>query len=127
MEYINRVQLAGKVGCLRRRNVNDKVVASFGLAVVESFRRRTGEAATITTWINCEAWSGRDVDTTALEQGCEVEVLGRISTRKYTDRDGIEKSVTEVKVNHLSILNYPTRAAAPAPAAVADTDGDLPF
>ena len=141
MDYINKVQLAGRVGYIRKRDINGKEVASFSVCVEESFRKRTGEAATVTTFINCEAWSGQNVDTSALAQGCEVDVLGRIATRKYTDRDGNERTATEVKVFSLRILGYPAPPAvpeahpvtqtAPAPAPAADPTfpdiEDLPF
>ena len=146
MEYINTVPLRGRVGYLRRRTVGDKEVASFSVAVEETFRKRTGEMATVTTWIDCDAWSGQNVDTAALESGCEVEAFGRISNRKYTDSDGQERKVTEVKVFELRILAYPAEApaqayvpprqaaAAPAPVgtytpatAAAEDDPDLPF
>lgn len=129
MDYINKVQLAGRVGYIRKRDINGKEVASFSVAVEEAFRKRTGEAVTVTTFINCEAWEGQNVDTSALDQGCEVDVLGRLSTRKYTDRDGNERTITEVKVFSLRILNAPAPAAAPvAPTApVQNPEDDLPF
>ena len=129
MEYINKVQLAGRVGYVRRRDINGKEVVSFSVAVEETFRKRTGEAVTVTTWFNCEAWEGQNVDTSALETGCEVDVLGRLATRKYTDRDGNERTVTEVKVYSLRFLDYPAHASAPvAPTApVQNPEDDLPF
>ena len=119
MDYINKVQLRGRVGYLRRRFVGDKEVASFSIATEETFRKRTGEMTTITTWTECDAWNGQNVDLSGLESGCEVEVFGRISNRKYTDSEGLEHKVTEVKVATLRILAWPDAPAAPAPAAYA--------
>ena len=145
MDYINKVQLRGRVGYLRRRFVGDMEVASFSIATEETFRKRTGEMATVTTWTDCDAWSSQNVDLSGLESGCEVEVFGRISNRKYTDAEGLERKVTEVKVASLRILAYPDAPAAPAPAAYApprqaaapatvgtytppaDDENDLPF
>lgn len=76
-----------------------------------------------------------------LAKGRQVYVEGRLKTEKYKDKDGVEKTSTEVVANAVQFLgsgNGETKGGgggstrAPAPPADAGSggfvdDGDLPF
>ena len=78
-----------------------------------------------------------------LRKGSQVYVDGSLRTRKYTDKDGIEKFTTEIRADKMLMLGSkqdsataPSQAApAPAPAdkpsprssGFDDMDDDIPF
>ena len=124
MEHINRVQLRGRIGYLRLRQINDTTVANFSVCVEETFTRRDGDTTKSVQYINCAAWEGLGRPVHSLRQGCDVEVNGRIVSRKYTDRDGVERSITEVKADNVKVLGYPEPAA---PAIPGDMPDDITF
>lgn len=78
-----------------------------------------------------------------LRKGSQVYVEGSIRTRKWTDKDGVEKYSTEIRADQLKMLGpkpeggeRPARAPAPASSAPAagkpssgfdDMDDDIPF
>jgi len=124
MEHINKVQLRGRIGYLRLRQINDTTVANFSVAVSETFKKRDGSTVTTTQYVNCAAWESLDRPIHSLQQGCDVEVNGRIVNRRYTDRDGVERSITEVKADNVKVLGYPEPAA---PATPGDMPDDIAF
>jgi single-strand DNA-binding protein len=91
-----------------------------------------------------------------LKKGSAVYVEGSLRTRKWTDKDGIERYTTEIRADSMQMLGgrqsggsvgmdeapyesaapvrqveeaapAPVRAPAKAPAAFADIDDDIPF
>lgn len=97
----NLVQLRGHIGkdiqCVRFDNGSAK--ATFSLAVNESYIGQDGTAKKNTTWFNIIGW-GKTADTmvSELKKGMEVGLQGKLSIRRYTDKDGQNKSITEIVV-----------------------------
>ena len=123
-------------------------VTSFSIAIDRRFSR--GEEKQ-TDFINCVAWrQTAEFITTYFTKGSMIAVEGSIQTRRYTDKDGNDRTATEVVVNQAHFTGskresggdtgyYSGGASAPAPAApsysnatsgdfaeIADDD-DLPF
>lgn len=107
MGSVNKVMLLGRLGRdveLRHTN-NDTAYASVGLATSERRKQASGEWVEETEWHQLKLW-GRTAELAAqhLGKGSEVHVEGRLQTRKYTGRDGVEKRVTEVVVDRLTFV-----------------------
>jgi single-strand DNA-binding protein len=80
-------------------------VANFSLAVNESFKTRNGEKAEHVEWFRCVCWNKLgEIAGQFVTRGKLVFVEGRLQTRKYDDRDGNGRTVTEVVVRQLRLL-----------------------
>ena len=73
-----------------------------------------------------------------LSKGRQIYVEGRLRTRKYTDKQNVERYVTEIICEKLQMLGRKDDGAAPAaapapaaqrnaPAAAPMTDDEVPF
>lgn len=104
MNTINRVQLTGNLGSSPEVKTFDdgNKIARFTLATNEEFTTRKGEKATDTQW-HVIILKGKLAQRlgTDLQKGSFVSVEGRLSTRKYTDKNGQTKYITEIIANDL--------------------------
>ena len=59
--------------------------------------RETGERREETTWFNIVAWDqlGETMNT-YLHKGSKVYIEGRMTSHKYTDKDGVERTGWDV-------------------------------
>ena len=130
---------------------NGTSVARFRLATNESYRVKVGdvwETREQEEWHTVNAWRGlATLSERYLKKGRRVYVEGRLRSRKW-EKDGIERTSTEVEAVELILLDRPTdraeggapmsaqpqrqqeAAGAPmtaAPAAGPDELDDLPF
>ena len=90
---LNKVILMGRLtkDPELRHTTSDKPVASFTLAVDRGYKK--GEV----DFINCVAWRGTaEFVSKWFTKGQLVAVSGRLSTRTYKDKDGNNRTVTEV-------------------------------
>ena len=110
---LNKVMLIGNVGrdpevrYLEGNNpgAQGRKVATFTLATSERFRDRSGETRENTEWHNIVAWGQpADVCERFVRKGTQLYIEGRLRTRKYTDRQGMEKYTTEINVDTLQLL-----------------------
>ena len=104
----NKVQLIGNLGKAPevRNTENGKKLARFSMATNETYRGRTGEKVTETTWHNIVAWGKvAELAEKFLVKGTEIAIEGKLINRSYTGKDGNIKYVTEVQVSELLLLN----------------------
>ena len=103
----NKVQLIGNLGADAEIKTLDsgKKVASFSLAINETFKNAKGEKVTNTTWINCVAWEGTaSILENYTKKGQEIAVDGKLSIRNYENKEGVKVYVTEVIVEEVLLL-----------------------
>ena len=104
----NKVQLIGNLGKAPEvKNIeNGKKLVRFSMATNETYRGRTGEKVTETTWHNIVAWGKvAELAEKFLVKGTEIAIEGKLINRSYTGKDGNIKYVTEVQVSELLLLN----------------------
>lgn len=104
----NKVQLIGNLGNTPevKNTENGKKLARFSMATNETYRGRTGEKITETTWHNVVAWGKvAEIAEKYLSKGAEVAIEGKLINRSYTDKDGIKRYVTEIQVSELLMMN----------------------
>ena len=99
---INKVTLIGHLGQDPevRRLENGTPVGRFSLATSESYKDASGEWQNQTEWHNIVVW--RDLAERAeksIKKGALVYVEGKLSHRKYTDKNGIERVSTDIVAN----------------------------
>jgi single-strand DNA-binding protein len=104
---INKVILIGNVG--KDPDVryldNGVVKCSFSLATSESYKNKAGEKVTNTEWHNIVIW--RELAKAAeayVKKGMQLYIEGKISTRSYQDKDGVQRRVTEITADTFQML-----------------------
>lgn len=88
-----------------------------------------------TIWWNCQLWGKRAQSLSEyLTKGQAVTVVGTITEREWTSKDGDKRKSMEVRVNDIALQGgrrdaepQQERRQAPAPAPVDMDDSDLPF
>ena len=107
MSGVNKVILIGNLGRdpeVRTIEGGAKV-ANFSLATTESYRNKDGNRVDQTEWHRVVLWRGlAEIAEKYLRKGNSIFVEGRITTRKYTDKDGIERSITEIVGTNMTML-----------------------
>ena len=121
MLTMNRATLLGHAG--RDPEIRDLKTggraASFTLATADRRKDRDGNPVESTEWHRVVVYGPAvDVVETMLRKGDAVLVEGRLATRQYRDRDGNERSVTEIVVagwqGTVNVLSARRRDGAPA-------------
>lgn len=104
---LNKVQIIGRLGRdpEMRYTSQGTPVTNFSVATGGKWTDRNGNERDDTEWFRVEAWDRlAETCNQYLTKGKEVYIEGRLKTRKYTDRDGIERTVTEVVANNMLML-----------------------
>ena len=74
-----------------------KTIASFSLAMSQSWKGKDGNKQEKTEWIKVVAFGNlADIIKNYVKKGSKVYVEGSIQTRKWTDKEGIERFTTEI-------------------------------
>lgn len=103
---LNKVMLIGKAGGDPEiRDANGSKVATFSIATTEHFKDRNGETKEQTEWHRIIAWRHlADHADNHLNKGAQVYVEGKLRTRKWTDRQGVERYTTEIFADNIQVL-----------------------
>jgi len=145
MAGLNKVLLIGRIGRDPDVHTFDDGTKkiSFSLATTESYRNNSGDWVDQTEWHNIVGF--RYLADKSVAKGDLIYVEGKIKTRKYTDREGNDRYITEIISDKINILvrNQPGNRSyqpeeqvsdqSPAPDATASQpenvapDDDLPF
>ena len=82
-----------------------KKLAKMAIATNDSYKNDKGEKVEETQWHNLVMWDGlATVAEKYLHKGSEVSVEGKLTSRSYTDKEGVKKYFTEILVNDLLML-----------------------
>lgn len=122
---LNKVMLIGNLGRDPevRYVMQDVPVATFTVATTEKgYRLANGtEVPDQTEWHNVVLWRGlAKIAEQYLHKGDKVYIEGKIKTRTYDDKNGVQKRITEIIADNMELLGggrRPEQAVA-APAAV---------
>jgi single-strand DNA-binding protein len=85
-----------------RRMTSGDLVVNLSVATSESWKDKTsGERKEKTEWHRVTIWNENlaKVAEQYLRKGSKVYLEGQLATRKWTDKDGVEKYSTEVVLN----------------------------
>ena len=148
MASYNSITLLGNIGSVRVKTFsNGGKVVEASLATTKRWKDRNNESHEETQWHNLVIGGNlADVAERFVEKGAPLFVTGEMTYRTYTDREGVDRSTAEVRVQALQLLPKSTTAqavdnaakqeAAPAPepenphlAELTSDEGsdDLPF
>jgi single-strand DNA-binding protein len=108
MASVNKVIIVGNLGRDPEIRYMPSGDAIANIAVATSYRskdRNTGEQKELTEWHRI-SFFGRLAEIVGqyLKKGSSVYVEGRLQTRKYTDKDGIEKYATDIIAENMQML-----------------------
>lgn len=121
-----------------------RAVANFNIACTEKWTDRdSGETQERTEWVRVQVW-GKQAENVGqfLKKGSPAYVAGQMRTRKYTDREGTERTVTEIVANQVVFLGSggagykpkdgdapprDTGVSGPSDSPPPDFDDDIPF
>jgi single-strand DNA-binding protein len=104
---VNKVTLIGNLGRDPeiRTLENGTKVGTFSLATNESYKDKNDQWQTITEWHNIVVWRGlADRAERDLKKGHMVYVEGKITHRKYQDKEGVERTTTEIVASVVNSL-----------------------
>ncbi len=127
---LNKIMLIGNLGRDPELQITSDgtPVAKFSLAVSRNYKSSSGERKEETEWFNIVAW--RQLAETCeryLQKGSKVYIEGRLTQRKYTDRDGIQRTSVEVIANDMQFLTPKSATAGVGSSTSGSSDSDDPF
>lgn len=104
---VNKVTLIGNLGRDPevRHLENGSAVGKFSVATNESYKDKSGEWQTLTEWHEVVVW--RNLAERAerdLAKGKLVYVEGKITHRKWQDKEGNDRNSTEIVANTFRLL-----------------------
>ena len=141
MASINKIHLLGRIGRVEAITFADgNTIVKASLATTEKYKDRSGQAQEDTQWHNL-VLRGKlaHVSEKYLHKGDLVYVEGSMTYRKYSGKDGVEKTIAEVAVSNVQFLSSKTDNAKESPRETAkavpeasaaiddDNQNDLPF
>lgn len=107
MASVNKVILVGNLGRDPeiRYMPSGEPVANITIATSSKYKNKSGEMVEETEWHRVTFFGKlAEIVGQYLKKGRSVYVEGRIKTRKYTDKDGIEKYATDIIANEMQML-----------------------
>lgn len=121
MASVNKVILLGRLGRdpeTRYASEGGTAICHLTLATSRRYKDRDGNRKEDTEWHNVVVF-GRQAEIAQqyLRKGSEAYIEGRLRTRKYTGKDGIERYSTEVVCESLQLGARPTGSAGPSDAS----------
>jgi single-strand DNA-binding protein len=140
MASVNKVIIVGNLGAdpETRYLPSGDAVTSIRVATTDRYKdKQTGEMKEATEWHSISFFAKlAEIAGQYLRKGSQVYVEGSLRTRKYTDKNGVEKYATDIRADSMQMLGsrqgmggpseegggagYAPRQAAPArPAAAA--------
>jgi len=107
MASVNKVILLGNLGRdpETRYTTGGDAVTNLRIATTETWKDKSGEKQEKTEWHTVVLF-GRQAEIAGeyLKKGRPVYIEGRLQTRKYTDKEGVEKYSTEIVGDRMQLL-----------------------
>ena len=109
------------------------------------YKTNDGREIDDTAWHSIVAWRNlAELAEKYIRKGSQILVIGRLTYRKYTGNDGVERNVTEIIADKIELCgardSAPSQPSAPSPAPASRSirqhrlpyptetdDSDLPF
>src|SRR5688572_19737421 len=107
MSSLNNVQIIGNLGQdpELRKTADGTSVTNLSIATNEVYADKNGDRQQRTEWHRCVVF-GRQAESCAeyLSKGRQVHVEGSLRTRRWKDKDGIERDSTEIVARSIKFL-----------------------
>lgn len=102
-----------------RYTASGEAICNFSIACSESWKdKQTGEKKESTEWVRISFFGKlAEVCDKYLKKGSQVYIEGSLRTRKWTDKDGVEKYTTEIRGDEMKMLGGRQDSGQSAPAS----------
>ncbi len=108
MASVNKVIIVGNLGRdpETRYMPNGEAVTNVAVATTESWKdKNSGDKKEITEWHRITFYRKlAEIAGQYLKKGSSVYIEGRLQTRKWTDKDGVERYTTEIIADTMQML-----------------------
>ncbi len=107
MASLNQCNFIGRVGRdpETRYSQSGDAITNITLAVDDSYKDKSGAKVDKCEWVNVTFYRElAEIAGEYLVKGRLVYVSGKIETRKYTDKNGVEKYSTSIIANSMQML-----------------------
>lgn len=104
---LNKVQIIGNLGRdpEMRYTPSGTAVTNFTVAVGRQRRTADNQFVDETEWFRVVTWEKlAETCDKWLHKGSQVYIEGRLQTRKYNDKDGVERTAVELIANEMIML-----------------------
>ena len=127
MASVNKVIIVGNLGRdpETRYMPSGDAMTSIAVATTDSWKdKATGEKKEQTEWHRISFFGKlAEIAGQYLKKGSQVYIEGSLRTRKYTDKDGVEKYSTEIKAETMQMLGSRQGMGGGAGAGMDDGGG----
>jgi len=137
MASLNKTTLIGNLGTDPeiRYMPDGTPTATVSLATTDTWKDKTsGERKEKTEWHRVVFFKSlAEVVGQYLKKGSQIYVEGKLRTRKWTDKDGIDRCTTEIVGREMQMLgkkddkDVPNAPRGDVPPPAADEDDDIPL
>lgn len=130
MASVNKVIIVGNLGQdpETRYMPNGEAVTNISVATTESWKDKTsGDKKEITEWHRITFYRKlAEIAGQYLKKGSSCYIEGKLQTRKWTDKDGVERYTTEIIADTMQMLGGKPGASGGA-TKFNDMDDDIPM
>ncbi len=132
---MNKIMIIGNLGRDPELNYTPSGTAVTKFSVADSRRwrdKQSGEQREETTWFNVVAWNQlAETCNQYLHKGSKVFIEGRMTSRKYTDKDGNERTAWDVTALDMQMLDPKGQGSSSSSSSAGGFDemsgDDVPF
>ena len=118
MRNLNRWQGIGRLGRdpESKSTPGGQTVVSFSMACQDDYKDQQGQKVERTEWVRVVMWGkGAEVFAQYATKGSKVYVEGKLTTRKWQDKDGQDRYTTEVNASSFEFLDGKSDGASASP------------
>ena len=104
---LNKVMIIGNLGKEPelRYTPSGRPVTTFSVAVSRSWKSSNGEHRSETEWFKVVAWGKlAEICKEYLHKGQQVYIEGRLQTRQWEDKEGLQRTTVELIANEMTML-----------------------
>jgi single-strand DNA-binding protein len=133
MASVNKVIIVGNLGRdpETRYMPNGEAVTNIAVATTESWKdKATGEKKELVEWHRCTMYRKlAEIAAQYLKKGSQVYLEGRLQTRKWSDKEGVERYTTEIIVDSMQMLGSKQGGSQQQEYSTPEkfVDSDVPF
>lgn len=133
MASINKAIIIGSLGNdpeIRYSSGGD-AIANMNIATTDSWKNKNGDKQEKTEWHRVVMYNKlAEIAGEYLKKGSKVYLEGRLQTRKWADKQGVDHYSTEIIANEMRMLGCKTAASGnniEKKDDYADIEDDIPF
>ncbi|MDP2027508.1 single-stranded DNA-binding protein [Sulfuriferula sp.] len=137
MASVNKTTLVGNLGADPeiRYMPDGTATATLAIATTDAWKdKATGEKKEKTEWHRVVFFKGlAEVAEKYLKKGSQIYIEGKLRTRKWTDKEGIDRYTTEIVGREMQMLGKKPAGEEQTPPKIQDApdagdlDDDIPF